>query len=86
MAGGNLRDALVGDIAANGAGANRCLGWYARGRCILVSVARGLVFLHSKGVRISASLGCAGLGTMLLLGNIMQHCLDVVPQRPSAAS
>jgi len=60
MAGGDLRSALVRDITANGAGPNRCLGWYARGRRILVGVARGLVFMPSQGVRISASPDIAG--------------------------
>ena len=62
MAGGDLRSALVRDITANGAGANRCLSWYARGRRVLVGVARGLVFMHSQGVRIFASPDIAGRG------------------------
>ena len=65
MAGGDLRDALVRDITTNGAGAGRCLGWYARGRRILVGVARGLVFMHSQGVRLCKTLDTA---EMLLFG------------------
>ena len=50
MAGGDLGSALDQDIMDNGPGVNRRLGWYARGRTVLLCVARGLAHLHSKRV------------------------------------
>ena len=51
MAGGDLGTALSRDVAENGGGARRRLGWYARGRVVLLCVARGLAYLHSERVR-----------------------------------
>lgn len=50
MAGGDLGTALSRDVAENGCGARRRLGWYARGRVVLLCVARGLAYLHSERV------------------------------------
>ena len=55
MAGGNLESALRRDMAERGDGPNRRLGWYARGRNVLLCVARGLAFLHKERVRYQAS-------------------------------
>lgn len=51
MAGGDLGSALRLDLAENGDGAKRRLGWYGRGRLVLLCVARGLVYLHDQRVR-----------------------------------
>ena len=51
MAGGDLGTALSRDVAENGGGARRRLGWYGRGRVVLLCVARGLAYLHSERVR-----------------------------------
>lgn len=51
MAGGDLGKALDRDVLANGPGEKRRLGWYARGRTVLLCVARGLNYLHSERVR-----------------------------------
>lgn len=50
MAGGDLHSALQRDVeqSANG---ERDLGWYERGRLVLVGVARGLAYLHQQRVR-----------------------------------
>ena len=77
MAGGDLRNALVRDIAANGAGTNRWLGWYARGRRILVDVVRGLVFMHSQGVSLPACLDSASLRHLL-----EEHAGSLSVERP----
>ena len=54
MAGGNLRDALRRDMLDCGSGSQRRLGWYNRGRLVLLNIARGLVFLREKRVRREA--------------------------------
>ena len=51
MSGGDLVKALSRDMAENGDGARRQLSWYAHGRFVLLSVARGLAYLHDKRVR-----------------------------------
>ena len=51
MPGGDLGSALRRDLAENGDGAKRRLGWYSRGRIVLLCVARGLVYLHDQRVR-----------------------------------
>lgn len=50
MAGGDLRSALDQDAVESGAGEERRLGWYARGRVVLLCIARGLAYLHSERV------------------------------------
>ena len=49
MAGGDLRHALDRDMMKHGR--RRRLGWYERGRVVLLCVARGLTYLHSERVR-----------------------------------
>ena len=49
MAGGDLRNALDRDLAEHGR--RRRLGWYARGRVVLLCIARGLTYLHRERVR-----------------------------------
>ena len=51
MAGGDLASAITADIAEHGTGPQRRLGWYSRGRIVLLCVARGLVYLHHRRVR-----------------------------------
>ena len=51
MAGGDLGSAISHDTAENGDGPQRRLGWYNRGRVVLLCVARGLVYLHHCRVR-----------------------------------
>ncbi len=51
MAGGDLGSAMSSDIEENGMGPRRRLGWYNRGRIVLLCVARGLVYLHHCRVR-----------------------------------
>ena len=51
MAGGDLRSALDQDLVERGPGEERRLGWYARGRVVLLCVARGLTYLHSERAR-----------------------------------
>ncbi|KAK9831310.1 hypothetical protein WJX81_001003 [Elliptochloris bilobata] len=48
MAGGDLGSALDADALQNGHGGARRLGWYARGRVILLCVVRGLTYLHRE--------------------------------------
>ena len=55
MAGGDLRSALDQDAVESGLGGERRLGWYARGRVVLLCIARGLAYLHSE--RVSARSG-----------------------------
>ena len=56
MSGGDLESALHKyDVPADGEGAGRRLGWYARGRNVLLCVARGLAHLHSQRVRKQSS-------------------------------
>ena len=42
---------MSSDIEENGMGPRRRLGWYNRGRIVLLCVARGLVYLHHCRVR-----------------------------------
>ena len=51
MAGGDLGTALDRDVMDNGPGGERRLGWYARGRVVLLCVARGLAYLHVNRAR-----------------------------------
>ena len=51
MAGGDLGSAIGRDMAEHGSGPQRRLGWYNRGRIVLLCVARGLVYLHHRRVR-----------------------------------
>ena len=51
MSGGDLVKALSRDMAENGDGPRRQLSWYAHGRFVLLSVARGLAYLHHLRVR-----------------------------------
>lgn len=53
MAGGDLGSALHRDEMENGPGTARRLGWYARGRVVLMCVARGLTYLHDQRVRLT---------------------------------
>ena len=50
MAGGDLGTAIARDIAEHGEGVQRRLGWYNRGRVVLLCIARGLVYLHNRRV------------------------------------
>lgn len=51
MSGGDLGSALDRDMFdSEESGSERRLGWYARGRVILLGVARGLTYLHSERV------------------------------------
>ena len=50
MAGGDLGTALSRDAAEHGIRPQRRLGWYNRGRVVLLCVARGLVHLHHRRV------------------------------------
>ena len=50
MAGGDLGTALSLDANEHEDRAKRRLGWYARGRIVLLCVARGLAYLHSERV------------------------------------
>lgn len=52
MAGGDLSAALTRDLEEEGKGGKRRLGWYANGRTVLLHVACGLAYLHSRRVRI----------------------------------
>ena len=49
MAGGDLGSALHRDVSEHGPEARR-LGWYSRGRVVLLCVARGLTYLHGQRV------------------------------------
>ena len=60
MAGGDLGSALDRDIMENGPGEKRRLGWYKRGRIVLLCIARGLTYLHSERVRRAGALCSAG--------------------------
>ena len=51
MAGGDLGTALSLDANEHEDKTKRRLGWYARGRVVLLCVARGLAYLHSERVR-----------------------------------
>ena len=51
MAGGDLGSAISRDVAEHGIGPQRRLGWYNRGRIVLLGVARGLVYLHHLRVQ-----------------------------------
>ena len=51
MPGGDLGTAISLDVAEHGPGVQRRLGWYSRGRVVLLCVARGLVYLHHRRVR-----------------------------------
>lgn len=51
MAGGDLGTALSLDAREHEDKAQRRLDWYARGRIVLLCVARGLAYLHSERVR-----------------------------------
>ena len=53
MAGGDLGAAIKNDIRERGDGAQRRLGWYNRGRIVLLCVVRGLAYLHHCRVRES---------------------------------
>ena len=66
MAGGDLRKALARDVAENGAGVSRGLGWYECGRHILVGVASGLTYLHSQQVGMLVPQHC-----------LVQQCIPV---------
>ncbi len=55
MAGGDLKKALQLDMVRSTKG-KRLLGWYERGRLVLVGVARGLQYLHSERVRLGLLL------------------------------
>ena len=52
MAGGDLGTALSLDAQEREGKSERRLGWYARGRVVLLCVARGLAYLHSERVCI----------------------------------
>ena len=50
MGGGDLGTALSFDTNEHADKTKRRLGWYARGRIVLLCVARGLAYLHSERV------------------------------------
>ena len=52
MEGGDLHKALARDVKETGAGASRRLSWYGRGHRVLLDIASGLTYLHSKQVRV----------------------------------
>ena len=54
MAGGDLGTALSIDANGHADKSKRRLGWYARGRIVLLCVARGLAYLHGERVRIGS--------------------------------
>ena len=60
MAGGDLGSALDRDIMEHGPGEKRRLGWYKRGRVVLLCIARGLTYLHSERVRRATKLCSSG--------------------------
>lgn len=47
MQGGDLQNAIEQDVFPDYVGQ---LGWYAKGRCIALDIAKGLVFLHKNKV------------------------------------
>ena len=51
MAGGDLSAALTRDLQEEEKGGKRRLGWYASGQSVLLNVACGLAYLHSRRVR-----------------------------------
>ena len=55
MAGGDLGTALSLDAREHEGRAERRLDWYARGRIVLLCVARGLAYLHSERVRFQTN-------------------------------
>ena len=75
MAGGDLGSAISRDIAENGMGPQRRLGWYARGRVVLLCVARGLAYLHSERVRCRrvSGLGAEERGSLLAICAFVQE-------------
>ena len=58
MSGGDLGTALRADAMEHGHAGGRRLGWYARGRFVLQSVANGLAHLHDRQVPTSGPQGC----------------------------
>ncbi len=58
MAGGDLCSALQRDMLQSERGGRRQLGWYGRGCHILLSIARGLAYLHEQRVRARPGLQC----------------------------
>ena len=52
MAGGDLLYALTRDIQEVKKGETRQLDWYSKGRTVLLNVACGLAYLHSRRVRL----------------------------------
>ena len=74
MAGGDLGSALDRDIMENGPGEKRRLGWYKRGRVVLLCIARGLTYLHSERVRRATKLCKDGLPQDLTARGVLKLC------------
>ena len=75
MAGGDLHSALQRDVEQNADG-ERSLGWYERGRLVLVGVARGLAYLHQQRVRRGrnkASKPCAAFSRASACATDVHH-------------
>ena len=73
VGGGNLGKALSLDRAQP-----RRLGWHRNGRFVLLGIARGLAFIHSRNVRQSSACGSLCAHTMdntVLLGKANSHWL-----------
>ena len=68
MGGGDLGTALSFDANEHADKSKRRLGWYARGRIVLLCVARGLAYLHGERVRTGSEDDDATLCASISLG------------------
>ena len=78
MEGGDLRACIRSD-----AGLPRKSGWYQNGRYIALGIARGLTFLHSKGVAWGA---CRASNVLLDHTGTVAKIADYGQVRPSCSS
>lgn len=76
MKGGDLGRAISSDIAEYGIGPQRRLGWYNRGRLVLLYVARGLAYMHSRQVCKVACMYRPVLLTIVNLRNALHRHHD----------
>ena len=58
MAGGDLCSAIQRDMGESERGGKRLLGWYGRGRVVLLGIARGLAYLHRQQVLLAIFYCC----------------------------